>query len=139
MKEKGVPTVDLSKYILGDEAEKAAFVGELAKAFHEVGFVAVKNHGVSKALVDDFYAASKAFFALPVDVKKQYEVAGMAGQRGYTSFGKEHAKQSTVADLKEFYQQDFCRFLHPYLKEVVDPRHMWNKNCLLYLTILLLS
>ena len=104
MKEKGVPTVDLSKYILGDEAEKAAFVGELAKAFHEVGFVAVKNHGVSKALVDDFYAASKAFFALPVDVKKQYEVAGMAGQRGYTSFGKEHAKQSTVADLKEFYQ-----------------------------------
>jgi hypothetical protein len=24
----------------------------------------------------------------------------MAGQRGYTSFGKEHAKQSNVADLK---------------------------------------
>ena len=29
---------------------------------------------------------------------------GLAGQRGYTSFGKEHAKQSEVADLKEFYQ-----------------------------------
>ena len=28
----------------------------------------------------------------------------MAGQRGYTSFGKEHAKQSKVADLKEFFQ-----------------------------------
>jgi len=28
----------------------------------------------------------------------------MAGQRGYTSFGKEHAKQSQVADLKEFFQ-----------------------------------
>jgi len=31
-------------------------------------------------------------------------VAGAAGQRGYTSFGKEHAKQSQVADLKEFFQ-----------------------------------
>ena len=36
--------------------------------------------------------------------KRQYEVLGQAGQRGYTSFGKEHAKQSKVADLKEFFQ-----------------------------------
>lgn len=104
MKEKGIPTVDLSLYVNGTEAEKAAFVHDLAKAFHEVGFVAVANHGVPKSLVDGFYTTSKAFFALPVETKRHYEVAGMAGQRGYTSFGKEHAKQSTVADLKEFYQ-----------------------------------
>lgn len=104
MKEKGVPTVDLSQYVHGDAEQKAAFIRDLGKAFHEVGFVAVANHGVPKSLVDGFYAASKAFFALPVDVKKNYEVKGMAGQRGYTSFGKEHAKQSKVADLKEFYQ-----------------------------------
>jgi isopenicillin N synthase-like dioxygenase len=104
MKDKGIPSVDLSQYVNGDAAEKQAFVKDLAKAFHEVGFVAVRGHGVPKSLVDGFYAASKAFFALPVEVKKQYEIAGMAGQRGYTSFGKEHAKQSKVADLKEFYQ-----------------------------------
>lgn len=46
----------------------------------------------------------KAFFALPEATKRKYEVAGLAGQRGYTSFGKEHAKQSKVADLKEFFQ-----------------------------------
>jgi isopenicillin N synthase-like dioxygenase len=55
-------------------------------------------------LVDGFYTASKAFFALPEEVKRKYEIAGLAGQRGYTSFGKEHAKQSQVADLKEFFQ-----------------------------------
>lgn len=104
MKEKGIPTVDLSTYVNGSAEQKTTFVHDLGKAFHEVGFVAVVNHGVPKSLVDDFYAASKAFFALPVDVKRKYEVAGMAGQRGYTSFGKEHAKQSNVADLKEFYQ-----------------------------------
>ena len=104
MSAKGVPTVDLSKYVHGSEAERTAFVHDLGKAFHEVGFVAVTNHGVPKSLVDGFFAASKAFFALPVEVKKGYEIEGMAGQRGYTSFGKEHAKQSKVADLKEFYQ-----------------------------------
>lgn len=104
MIQKGIPTVDLSQYTQGDTAHKAAFVEQLGKAFHEVGFVAVVNHGVPKQLIDKFYEQSKAFFALPVEVKKQYEIAGMAGQRGYTSFGKEHAKQSKVADLKEFYQ-----------------------------------
>ncbi|MCA0238166.1 MAG: isopenicillin N synthase family oxygenase [Bacteroidetes bacterium] len=104
MKEKGIPTVDLSKYVHGSADEKAQFVQDLGRAFHEVGFVAVVNHGIPKSLVDGFYSASKAFFALPEEVKRQYEIAGMAGQRGYTSFGKEHAKQSKVADLKEFFQ-----------------------------------
>jgi len=104
MKEKGIPTVDLSQYANGSAAEKEAFVRDLGKAFHEVGFVAVVNHGVPKELIDRFYAASRAFFALPEAVKKKYEVPGLAGQRGYTSFGKEHAKQSQVADLKEFFQ-----------------------------------
>jgi isopenicillin N synthase-like dioxygenase len=102
--EKGIPTVDLSQFTQGNEAQRAAFVADLGKAFHEVGFVAVVNHGIPKSLVDGFYSSSKAFFAAPVDLKRRYEVPGMAGQRGYTSFGKEHAKQSQVADLKEFFQ-----------------------------------
>lgn len=104
MSKKGIPTVDLSRFVLGSPEERLAFVAALGKAFHEVGFVAVVNHGIPKALVDGFYSASKAFFALPEEVKRQYEIPGMAGQRGYTSFGKEHAKQSQVADLKEFFQ-----------------------------------
>ncbi|MBK8557005.1 MAG: isopenicillin N synthase family oxygenase [Lewinellaceae bacterium] len=104
MKEKGIPTVDLSQFVNGSAQDQAEFVNALGKAFHEVGFVAVKGHGVPKTLVDGFYAASKQFFALPVDTKRGYEIKGMAGQRGYTSFGTEHAKQSKVADLKEFFQ-----------------------------------
>ena len=104
MTERAIPLVDLSKFVNGSDEDRAAFVNELGKAFHEIGFVGVINHGIPKTLIDDFYAASKAFFALPEAVKRQYEIEGMAGQRGYTSFGKEHAKQSKVADLKEFYQ-----------------------------------
>lgn len=101
---RAIPLVDLSKFINGTAQEKAEFVHTLGDAFHSVGFVGVVNHGISKALIEDFYAASKQFFALPVETKRQYENTALAGQRGYTSFGKEHAKQSTVADLKEFYQ-----------------------------------
>ncbi|HMX41552.1 MAG TPA: 2-oxoglutarate and iron-dependent oxygenase domain-containing protein, partial [Saprospiraceae bacterium] len=104
MTEKGIPTVDLSQFVQGDEDQQAAFVQDLGRAFHEVGFVAVVNHGIPKQLVDGFYASSKAFFAQNEEVKRRYEIAGLAGQRGYTSFGKEHAKQSKVADLKEFFQ-----------------------------------
>ncbi|MFN8320623.1 MAG: 2-oxoglutarate and iron-dependent oxygenase domain-containing protein [Saprospiraceae bacterium] len=104
MSNRSIPLVDLSGFVSGDEGQKQAFVDALGKAFHEVGFVGVINHQVPKDLIDGFYAASKAFFSLPVDIKKKYEIEGLAGQRGYTSYGKEHAKQSNVADLKEFYQ-----------------------------------
>ncbi len=102
--ERAIPVVDLSKFVDGNEQERQAFVEKLGKAFHEVGFVGVINHGIPKELVDGFYSSSKEFFSMKKEVKNKYEMAGMAGQRGYTSFGKEHAKQSQVADLKEFFQ-----------------------------------
>ena len=103
MSDRAIPVVDLSKFVNGNEAEKMQFVQDIGKAFHEVGFVGVINHGVPQEIVDAFYNSSKEFFSLPVDVKRKCEVTGLAGQRGYTSFGKEHAKQSQVADLKEFF------------------------------------
>lgn len=101
---RAIPVVDLSQFVNGNAKEREAFVEKLGKAFHEIGFVGVINHGIPKSLVDGFYQSAKDFFALSVDVKRKYEIVGLAGQRGYTSFGKEHAKQSKVADLKEFFQ-----------------------------------
>lgn len=104
MAKRAIPLVDLAQFENGNPTERQAFVDKLGTAFHEIGFVGVINHGISSELIDRFYAASKAFFQLSTDLKKQYEIPGMAGQRGYTSFGKEHAKHSKVADLKEFFQ-----------------------------------
>ncbi len=104
MSEKVIPVVDLRQFTAGSPEERAAFVAKLGKAFHDIGFVGVKNHGIRKELIDDFYKRSKEFFGLPTETKKQYEIPGLAGQRGYTSFGKEQAKGAKVADLKEFFQ-----------------------------------
>jgi len=104
MSARAIPLVDLHVFIDGSPSEQAEFTALLGDAFRNVGFVGVKNHGVSKDLIDQFYASAKNFFALDTATKRKYEIGGLAGQRGYTSFGKEHAKQSEMADLKEFYQ-----------------------------------
>ena len=104
MSKRANPLVDLSKFIAGSDADKADFVAQLGNAFHTVGFVGVINHGIPKSLINTFYDQSKSFFNRPLDEKLKYQVAGGAGQRGYTSFGTEHAKQSTAGDLKEFFQ-----------------------------------
>ena len=99
-----IPLVDLSQFISGDNEQKTQFVKELGIAFEEVGFVSVKNHGISDVLINNLYNSVETFFKLPVEAKSKYEIPGLAGQRGYTSFGKEHAKGSNSADLKEFFQ-----------------------------------
>jgi isopenicillin N synthase-like dioxygenase len=125
MSNRSIPLVDLSKFVNGTEEERKEFVNQLGKAFHEVGFVGVINHQVPKDLIENFYAASKEFFSLPVSTKRKYEIQGLAGQRGYTSYGKEHAKQSTVADLKEFYQiGQYVSNDHPLKDEYPDNPHV---------------
>ncbi len=99
-----IPVVDLKKFTNGTPAEKADFVQELGKAYEEVGFVAVKNHGVPEELIADLYRYVQQFFALPVSEKLAYEKPELAGQRGFTSFGREHAKGYDAPDLKEFFQ-----------------------------------
>jgi isopenicillin N synthase-like dioxygenase len=99
-----IPLVDLDEFLKGDSKRKAAFVENLGNAYEEVGFVAVRNHGLSADLIADLYEQVQNFFSLPSVQKVKYEDPLLAGQRGYTSFGKEHAKGSDVPDLKEFYQ-----------------------------------
>ncbi|RYY98555.1 MAG: isopenicillin N synthase family oxygenase, partial [Chitinophagaceae bacterium] len=84
-----IPVVDLAEFLSGDETRKQQFVQDLGKAYEEVGFVAVKNHGVPDELIADLYKYVQQFFALPTDTKHRYEIPELAGQRGYTSFGRE--------------------------------------------------
>jgi len=98
-----IPSVDLADFLTQNLEKKQKFVNEIGQAYEEIGFVSLKNHFLDDKLVDDLYNEVKKFFALPVEVKQKYEIPGLAGQRGYVSFGKETAKGRKVADLKEFW------------------------------------
>lgn len=99
-----IPCLDLGSYINGNEEQRKKFSDELGRAFNDSGFVTITNHGVSQELIDKLYANIKAVFALPMETKLKYEKPELAGQRGYTSPGKETAKGAKTADLKEFWQ-----------------------------------
>lgn len=98
-----VPSVDLSDFLSEDPKRKQKFINEIGKAFEEIGFVALSGHFLSEELVDALYDEMKKFFDLPENVKDGYQIEGIGGQRGYTSFGKEHAKGRKEGDLKEFW------------------------------------
>lgn len=98
-----IPSVDLQDFISGDSQRKQKFIIDIGNAFEQIGFVALSGHFLPDTLVDDLYTEIKNFFDLPQEIKDKYEIDGIGGQRGYTSFGKEHAKGRKEGDLKEFW------------------------------------
>ncbi|MEZ5196035.1 MAG: 2-oxoglutarate and iron-dependent oxygenase domain-containing protein [Bacteroidales bacterium] len=98
-----IPSINLQDFTLGNPETKSDFVNKIGNAFEEIGFVALKGHFLEDKLVDELYQQVQQFFNLPIETKLKYEIKGIGGQRGFTSFGKEHAQGRTVGDLKEFW------------------------------------
>lgn len=98
-----IPSLDLADFTAKDPARKQKFVTDLGAAYHNIGFVAIRNHYLSDELSEKLYTVIRKFFALPDAIKQKYEIRGLAGQRGYVGKGKEHAKGRNTGDLKEFY------------------------------------
>lgn len=85
------------------ETEPDAFAQKLGRSFEEYGFAIIADHGIPDELIEAAEAKSRAFFALPEEVKRKYHVPGGGGARGYTPFGIETAKGYDAHDLKEFW------------------------------------
>ncbi|MCY4778468.1 isopenicillin N synthase family oxygenase [Sphingobacterium sp. UT-1RO-CII-1] len=106
MQEKiSIPRLDLTKYTKGGPLERQEFVESIGKAFNEIGFITITNHGLDNGLIKDLYQLVKSFFDLPDTVKTKYQIPELSGQRGYTSKGREKAKGAHAPDLKEFWQR----------------------------------
>lgn len=98
-----VPELNLYDYLDGDTSKKQKFVDQLFFGLKEYGFIVLTGHTISEDLLDRSYQLSEKLFDLPMDVKKKNSMPDNGFQRGYTPFGTEHAKDSKVADLKEFW------------------------------------
>ncbi len=95
-----VPTLSLKEFTQGSPADRAAFSDALMQGFQDYGFVILADHGVSEDLLEHAYQHAEEVFALPYALKRHYA----AGMRGYTPLGTEHARDSSLPDLKEFWQ-----------------------------------
>jgi isopenicillin N synthase-like dioxygenase len=116
-----IPIVDLEDYSSNDNAVRARFVKDVGDALREYGFFAVR-HDLPIDLVKQAYEQCEEFFLLPDEVKRAYLDPNLKGQRGYTAFGTERAKDNDVPDLKEFWHVG---------REIIEgsglsyPRNLW--------------
>jgi isopenicillin N synthase-like dioxygenase len=112
MTSQNIPVVDLGDWHEGGAARQR-FVTAVGESLADIGFFAVRNHGVADALMTKSYDVARAFFHLPADVKQRYHDPAKKGQRGFTGMGKEHARDAQAADLKEFWQLGRPGWKHP--------------------------
>ena len=117
-----IRSLNLNDFKNGNPAAKQQFVQDLGDAYEKIGFVAIYNHELSDDLTENLYKYTKEFYALPLETKMNYHVEGTAGQRGFTSWGTEHSKDSKVGDLKEFYH--FGQTIPAELQDTYD----YHKN-----------
>lgn len=123
MTDQTIPVLDLQDFTSGQKRE--SFAESFGEALSGLGFFALVNHGVEQRIIDAAYGAAEAFFALPETTKIQYDSAELNGQRGFTQFGKEHAKDSAAPDLKEFWHMGRSEDV---VGEVTYPENIWPRE-----------
>ena len=94
-----IPPVPLALY----DSDFDTFSHRLGASFERYGFAVLGGHGIDSGLLKRVDDATRAFFALPEEIKLKYHRRGQGGARGYTPFGVETAKGYSAHDLKEFY------------------------------------
>lgn len=95
-----IPIVDISGLRSPDRAERERVAAEIGKAAREVGFLYVSGTGVDSTLFDRMLAATKTFFALPVEEKMRSYIGLSTCHRGYVPVGEEGV-ETGMPDLKE--------------------------------------
>lgn len=117
MTERRVPELSLLSYVNGTDQDQIKFVDQLFTGIKDYGFIILKDHIIDQSKVDNAYEFVHEFFALTDEVKAKYSGKEIGGQRGYTSFGQEHAKDNPHPDLKEFW----------HVGREVDDAHRFSK------------
>jgi isopenicillin N synthase-like dioxygenase len=123
-----VPVIDLAPARAGGSAGRRAVAAAIDAACREIGFFAIRGHGVPDAVVDALRGKAHAFFARPLAEKlaTRHPVAGT--NRGYHQVGGETlaAANDNAAppDLKEFFHVGPVDVTaEPYYTSALGRRH----------------
>lgn len=119
-----VPELSLMSFVNGTNTDKQRFVDNLFRGLKDYGFIVLVDHPVDHKLTDKAYNLIHEFFQLPDETKKKYVCKEGGGQRGYTAFGVEHAKNSQYPDLKEFWHVGREALVDPKFQKYF-PENLW--------------
>ncbi len=96
-----VPIIDISGLRSPQRAERERVAAELGASAREVGFFYISGSGVDEATFERMLAATKEFFALPLDEKMRSYIGLSRCHRGYVPVGEEGVEAESRPDLKE--------------------------------------
>lgn len=120
-----VPELSLMSFVNGTNNDKVKFTNDLFRGLKDYGFIILVDHPVDYSLTSKAYDLVHEFFQLPEATKRQYICKEGGGQRGYTAFGVEHAKDSQFPDLKEFWHVGRETLVNPTKFEKFFPKNLW--------------
>jgi isopenicillin N synthase-like dioxygenase len=96
-----IPVIDASP-LLDGSADGAAHVGaQMREAAESSGFFYISEHGIDQSVMDEAFAVSAEFFAMPRERKN--EVLVSEHHRGYLTVGEAKMEGQQKIDLKESY------------------------------------
>ncbi|KAL6252483.1 hypothetical protein RBB50_000202 [Rhinocladiella similis] len=101
-----IPVVSFEKFLTGTRDDQKEVAKQVYDAFSTVGFIYLKNTGISQARVDEIFELAETFFSLPLDQKLPYKLSSASTNQGYTADGAEG-----INDHKECYEHR--RFANP--------------------------
>lgn len=100
MENNGLPVIDMAPLFKDGTEARAGVAEQIQRACRESGFFYIAGHGIGQQVLDDLEAASRRFFALPLERKMTIAMAnGGRAWRGFFPVGGELT--SGQADIKE--------------------------------------
>lgn len=66
---KAIPLIDIEALSSPDAAARRRVAGDIGRACRDIGFFAIRGHGVADRVVDRTFGASRELFALPDAIK----------------------------------------------------------------------
>jgi isopenicillin N synthase-like dioxygenase len=91
---QSIPVIDVSRAFRGELAALEAVAQQIRHASEDVGFFYLDGHGVPPAIVDDAFAASREFHAMPLDEKMRLKLN--ENNIGYLPVNQSMQRASTV-------------------------------------------
>jgi isopenicillin N synthase-like dioxygenase len=110
-----IKTIDLTRFLQGNEAERRAVALEIGAACEEIGFLIITGHGIPDGVIDDAWTSTARFFDRPLEEKQQLVFPQEVYPFGYSIMGEEilsagkqaekegDSKPAACPDLKEMF------------------------------------
>ncbi|MGB3790008.1 MAG: 2-oxoglutarate and iron-dependent oxygenase domain-containing protein [Phormidesmis sp.] len=99
--EVGIPLIDFAPFLTNDAKEQQQIAQQIYHACRTVGFLYLKNHGISEEAIAQTFTQARSFFDLPMSEKQQVAWSSENSNRGYVGIERERLDESQPGDLKE--------------------------------------